>query len=123
MPAGWPDNTDRLTGADTYEVVAAASNNAALITAGAGVVTGWYCGNIAAAFRYVKLYDKGSSPSPGSDTPFWVIAIPALSGANAFPIHPLHFSSGLGIAIVAGIANNDNSSVSANDVVASISYL
>lgn len=123
MPAGWPDNTDRLTGADTYEVVSAASTNAALIKSGAGVVTGWMCGNTAAAIRYVKLYDKGSSPSPGSDTPFWVIFLPALSGSNAFPIHPLHFTNGLGIAIVTGIANNDSSATAANDVVASISYI
>lgn len=112
-----------LEGASTYEVVSAASNNAAVVKAAAGRVVGWFCGNTATAARYVKLYDKATAPSPGSDTPAWVIAIPAVSSANATLQVPLRFATGIGVAIVTGIANNDNTAVAASDVVVSLAYL
>jgi hypothetical protein len=123
MPQGWPDSTDRLMGADLYEAVSAASNNAATIKASPGVVVAYFVGNIAASFRYVKLYNKASNPSPGSDTPVFVIAVPPTLGANiAFP-YPLGFSTGIAIAIVTGISNTDNTSTGASEVVCSIAYI
>lgn len=106
-----------------YEVVAAATNNAASIKATPGKVHGWYCYNASAAARYVKLYNKASAPSPGSDTPKWVIALPAGAAANVLDARGLDFPTGIGIAIVQGIANNDNTAVAASDVVASIAYV
>lgn len=123
MPSGWPDSTRRYTGADMYEVVSAASNNAASIKGSAGVVVGYYVANTGTDFRYVKLYDKASSPSPGSDTPKWVIGVPAASAAHISLLYPLTFSSGIGIAIVVGISNTDNTSVAASELVASIAYI
>lgn len=115
------DNSKALA-ADTHHVVSAASNNAANIKSSAAQVTGYYVGSLATAAMYVKLYNKASSPSPGSDTPRLTILIPPGSAANQCFDPPLAFETGLGVAIVAGIADNDNTSVAANEVVANIFF-
>ena len=111
------------SGSKQYEVVSAASNNAALIKGSPGYVAGWYCVNTATAYRYVKLFDKASSPTVGTDIPVWVIGIPSGSAANASLDAPLQLVNGIGIGIVVGSSNTDNTAVAAGDVVASIAYL
>lgn len=122
MP-GTPDLSRKSGSASTYHKVAAASTNADTVKASPGVVTGYYLVNIAATFRYVKLYNKASSPTVGTDTPRCIYGIPPLSAANMVLTFPIAFETGIAIAIVTGIQDSDATAVSANDVAVTLHYV
>jgi len=122
MP-GTPDNLRKSVAASTYHAISAASTNAAVVKASAGVVTGYYISNRSSGFRAVKLYNKATSPTVGTDTPRVVLDIPFESAANIALDPPLAFETGIGIAIVTGIADSDATAVGANEVAVSLYYL
>lgn len=93
------------------------------IKAAAGQVFGWYLYNNAASVRYVKLYDKASAPTVGTDTPKLTIALPPAAGAVFLCPLGIQFSSGIGWAATTGVADSDTGAPSANDVVANLFYL
>lgn len=102
----------------------AATTNAALCkgsTARLFKVTG---SNIAAATRYLKLYNKATAPIPGTDFPFWVEALEASSSFEiTFPAG-LYFSLGLGYALTVNAADMDATAIEAGDIVSmNVAYL
>lgn len=103
-------------------VIAAATTNATSVKASAGQVGGWYIHNNAASVRYVKLYNKASAPTVGTDTPVLVIPIPAGAAANVEFANGIAFSTGIALAIVTGQANSDATAVTAGDVVVNLLY-
>lgn len=109
-------------GWSAYRVIAANSNNAATIKNTAGKVGGWYISNSAAAKRYVKLYNKASNPSPGTDTPLMTLELPAGAAGHVEVANGIEFDTGIAIVIVTGQGDSDNNSVTAGDVVANIFY-
>lgn len=118
---GRMDNSKALA-ADTYHVISAASTNGANIKASGAQVTGWAISNNGTVMRYVKLYNKASSPTVGTDVPRVTFGIPAGSSANIVYEPPLAFETGLGIAITAGMADNDSAAVNATEVAVNIFY-
>lgn len=121
MP-GTPDLLRKSGSASTYHKISAASTNADAVKASPGVVTGYFLVNTAAAFSYVKLYNKASSPTVGTDTPRCVFGIPAASSANLNIDPPVAFETGIAIAIVTGIADSDATAVAANAVAVTLYY-
>ena len=105
-------------------IVSAASNNAQVIKAGPGVVGTCTAFNVSASANYLKFYDKKTSPDPTSDVPVFVVPMPGnANGAGAvIPFGNAIFVNGISIAIVNGIAADDNTSVGAGDCVVSIEY-
>lgn len=109
----------------TYRLISAASANATLVKAGPAELHGIVAANLNAAVRYLKLYDKATAPS-GSDTP--KLTIP-LTGGSTMPVvvvmpdKPVDFPLGLGLRIVTGIADNDNTSTAANEQLVNLLYL
>lgn len=92
------------------------------IKSGAGQVYGWYLSNSGSAARYVKLYNKATAPTVGTDTPVMTIYLPAGAAANvAFP-NGLAFSLGIGIGAVTGVADNNTTAPGSNEVIAHIFY-
>lgn len=87
-----------------------------------GVVYGYFIANNAAAVRYVKLYDKASAPTVGTDTPKLTLGFPANSAANVYLGPGIQFDAGVGIAAVQGVADADTTAPAANDVVVNILY-
>ena len=122
MP-GTPDSLISASSASTYHLVSAASTNAGVVKASAGVVTAYYLANTAAVMLFVKLYNKASSPTVGSDTPRCVWGIPSQSGANISFDHPIAFETGIAIATTTGIADSDSAAVGANDIAVTLHYL
>ena len=109
-----------------YQRVSTADNNADTVKASAGQVYSIQAFNNSANIAYLKLYNKASNPAPATDTPLKTILIPANSlGSGAvfdFGNLGLQFATGIAIAIVAGIATNDNTAVAANETVVNIDY-
>lgn len=108
---------DRVTKANAASriVSAAASTNATSAKATAGTlkhITGY---NAAAAVRYLKLYNKATAPTVGTDTPVLTIA---LAPSSFFSIgQEFYFSAGIAYALTVNAADADATALTAADVV------
>lgn len=108
---------------NNFHLVAAASTNATSIKTAHAVVYSFDIFNAAAAPRYVKLYNKASAPTVGTDTPLKTIGVPAGGHVNFASALGMSFTTGLALAITTGIADTDATAVAANDVVVDLDYL
>ena len=104
-----------------FRMNSAASNNATSLKASAGTLYALYAVNLNAAVRYVKFYNKASSPAPGTDNALLVAVfpIPASTTGAGFSINldpGLDFSTGIAYAVVTGASDTDNTSVAANEI-------
>jgi hypothetical protein len=123
-----------VTGAGTpavpatpYFVNSAASTNAALVLTGTSGLCALWASNTGAAAAFVKLYNKATAPTVGTDVPEMIIPVPAAvagvpgvaqisPGFNAY-----RFPLGLGIAITGGAADSDTTAVAAGQVKVKLS--
>lgn len=97
---------------------AAATTNSTLVRTGTGDVfkiTGY---NSNAAARYLKLYNKATAPTVGTDTPVWTEYLPALSKFEINMPTPLYFSLGIGYGLTTGGADADTGALIAGDILA-----
>jgi hypothetical protein len=113
--------------ATPYFLNSTASTNGNLIVTGTSGLQAFYATNTGAAVAYVKLYNKATAPTVGTDIPEMVIPIPAAVGGvpgwveltpgfNAY-----RFALGLGIAITGGVADSDTTAVAAGQVKVKLS--
>jgi hypothetical protein len=108
--------------ATPYILSSLASTNGALILTGTSGLQAFYATNTGAAAAYVKLYNKATAPTVGTDVPTMIIPVPAavagVPGVAALPIgfSGFRFALGLGIAITGGAADSDTTAVLANQV-------
>lgn len=114
-------------GATPFHLVAANTNNSTSVKGSAGVVYSVQTSNVSAStVAYLKLYNKATAPTCGTDTPVKVIGIPAndhLGGNNVnLGSVGVAFSLGVGICVVTGIADNNNTAVAASTITIAIDY-
>ena len=107
-------------GSSVTKLISAASTNATSVKASAGQLDGWYLFNANAATRYLKLYNKASAPTVGTDTPVMTIPIPAGAAANVCLDPGIDFTTGIALALTTGIADSDTGAVAANDIVVNL---
>lgn len=103
------------------KLISAASTNATSVKASAGTLGYITASNINAAARYLKIYNKATAPTVGTDTPVAVFLIPgntAGAGTN-IPLPPQGMALGTGIAfaITTGVADSDTGAVAANELI------
>ena len=111
-------------GYSNNSINAAASNNATSVKGSAGQVFGVNVYNNAAYPIYVKLYNKATAPAPGTDNALLTRRIGVQAGTQrdlTFAAGLPH-STGIGLAIVKGITDTDNTSVAANDCLVEVEY-
>jgi hypothetical protein len=112
-------------GATPATYVSAASTNATSVKASAGQVYGVLLSNVNAAARYLKIFNKASAPTVGTDTPVMNLIIPgnaAGAGSNVFLPVGAAFSTGIAFAITTGVALLDTGAVAANEITATFLY-
>lgn len=105
-----PNNASRITSS-------AASTNGTVAKASAGdlfLAAGY---NTNAALRYLKIYNKATAPTVGTDTPILTLPLPP-SAAFAFDFPAQYFSAGIAYALTTGVADADTGAVGAGDIVA-----
>lgn len=108
-----------------FRIVGAATTNSQLINATPCWFTGYSVGNINAAPVYLKIYDKATAPTVGTDVPVLVVLIPgnvAGSGANVTLPKGIYLVNGLGMGLVAGLTDSSTTATSANEQVINIFY-
>lgn len=94
---------------------AAASVNNTLVDAGQNDLYTIIGYNAAAALRYMKFYDKATTPAAGTDTPVLTFVLPAAS-AFAIQLPGLSFNVGLGYAFTTAGADADTGALTAGDI-------
>lgn len=104
--------------ASTSRIVsAAASTNATSAKASAGRVYAIHGYNASASVRYLKLYNKASAPTVGTDTPVKTLALPPGCGFAFDWPNGYSFATGIAYAFTTGSADNDTGALTAADVV------
>ena len=102
----------------SLDVQAAGAN----IKASAGQVYGGRVFNAAASVRYLKIYDKASTPT-SSDTPLLTIPVPNSQSIDLnCTILGVQCVNGIGVRATQNLADNDNTAPSANDVILDLLY-
>lgn len=118
-------NVDPQTanGLTPSKVISAASTNATSVKGSAGQVYTILVTNTNAAVRYLKLYDKATAPTVGTDVPKWTIPIPGNTAGAGVAIdisNGLAFAVGIGLALTTGVADADTGAVAANEIVVNL---
>lgn len=95
-------------------VVTAASTNASSIKATAGTVYGLSVSNVTLAAINVKLYNKASAPTVGTDVPVLTLPVPAGQHVTLDVGRTgLRFGTGIALAVTAGVLATDTAVVTA----------
>ena len=108
--------------ATPYILNSLATTNGALILTGTSGLHAFFATNTGAGAAFVKLYNKATAPTVGTDVPAMIIPVPAavsgVPGVATLPIghNGFRFALGLGIAITGGVADADTTAVAAGQV-------
>lgn len=109
-------------GASVSKTVSAASTNATSIKTRSGTVYGVTANNVNAAVRYLKLYNKASAPTVGTDTPVMTIALPPAQVTTVpFPVG-VEFGTGIAFALTTEATDAGSTAVSASEHVVHVFY-
>jgi hypothetical protein len=109
-----------------YKLNSAATTNAANIKAGTGVVYSVSVWNSVATANFVKLFDVVGVPAPATDRP--AVGLPTSATVGTLTVLDYgpggcRFDNGIGIAIVTGGADLDNTAVAvANGIKVIVNY-
>lgn len=107
------------------KTISAASTNATSVKASAGRVGYIMASNNNADERYLKLYNKASAPTVGTDTPVHTFLIPGNTAGAGFVLGDgigIGFSTGIAFALTTGVADSDTGAVGANEHVVNLGY-
>lgn len=115
--------TATASGATASRVNAAASTNATSLKASAGQLYTIDVFNAAAYNVFLKLYNKASAPTVGTDTP--VMTIPVQAGGGYSKTWPmgLPFATGIAYAITKLQADSDTTVVVAGDLTGNTTWI
>jgi len=103
-----PNATSRL-------LSSAATTNGTSVKAAAGNLHRIRGVNTVASKRYLKLYNKASAPTVGTDVPVDTLVIPA-SAAFDFAFDARYFATGIAYAITGAAADADTTALSVGDI-------
>lgn len=104
-------------GATSFRLISAATTNATNIKASAGTLYALSAFNNGASAAYLKIYNKATAPTVGTDTPVATIMIPA-SGGVVLSLNDIGMAlgTGIGYAITGAMADADTTAVAAAQV-------
>ena len=110
-----------------FRLISEASTNATLVKASAGTLTTITAINLSEEdVSYLKIYDKASAPTVGTDVPVMTIPIPTnLKGAGITISIPngVTFSNGIAIAVTSLVADSDTTAILADEVIVNLTYV
>ncbi len=115
---------ESLNGVSAHRILSAASTNATNIKSSPGKIYTIWIRHLLAAdqTRFLKIYDKATSPTVGTDVP--ILTIPITNSAQPIYVGDFGhaFSAGISYAITSLIADSDTTAVGLNEIVGAIWY-
>lgn len=122
-PTFTPTPSANFGAGSTHHLISAANTNATSIKTTAANVNEAIFSNNGASVAYVKIYNKASAPTVGTDTPVATVLVPSNGTVGmAFGNFGLRLTAGLAIAITGGMAVSDTTAVAAAQVSSHFSY-
>jgi hypothetical protein len=125
IPISPRPNTTGSNGTTPYKLISLATTNAVSLKNSGGNLYSVLAIGLTSTVRYLKLYNKASAPTVGTDIPVMTIPVPAnTQGAGvalAFSIG-VNFTAGIAFAITSGSADSDTGAVGAGDVILNLTY-
>ena len=102
----------------------AANTNATVVKGSAGTLYNIGASNTGGAAAFIKLYNKATAPTVGTDVPVLTLVVPA-SGNVDFDLGPMghRFATGIGLAITNLAADTDTTAIAASQVKVLTSYI
>lgn len=121
LAPSWLINAQTLTpvtygGTTDYHLISAASTNGNNVKATGGQVYGYDIGNNGASDVWVKIYNKATTPTVGTDVVFRTIYVPKGQARSYHNTVGIPFTLGIGIGITGGAADADTTAVAAGQV-------
>jgi hypothetical protein len=111
-------------GLTPFTLISAASTNATSVKTSAGTVYSIQVSNTGAAAAFVKLYNKASAPTVGTDTAVKTLIAPAGGGIVLSTADiGIAFGTGIALAITALATTADVTAVALSQVVVNIDYV
>lgn len=115
--------TSPTGGATTFTLISAATTNATVAKASAGTLLSINAYNNGAAVCFLKLYNKATAPTVGTDVAVKTILLPPGGGSNIVaPVAGYNFAAGIAYAITGLPATTDTTAVALNQVVINGAY-
>jgi hypothetical protein len=95
------------------------TTNSTLVFAKKAFLNGGLIVNTTGTVYYLKLYDKATAPTCGTDTVLWTIPLPINSVPAPIPplLQGMLFANGIGFCITGALADNDTTVAAAGIVV------
>jgi len=104
-----------------FNVISTASVNATVVKASPGKVYNFLTSNLSNGDRYVKFYDKATTPNPSVDVPDYILPLTKnATSALALGVNPFVFHIGISFCIVTSISGGGN--VGAGDVLLNLTW-
>ena len=125
VPISPRPNTTGANGTTPYKLISLATTNANVVKASGGNLYSIVAIGLSSTVRFLKLYNKATAPSVGTDIPLMTIPVPSnTQGAGvAIPFSMgVNFPLGIAIAITSGAADNDTGAILAGEVVINLTY-
>ena len=108
----------------TTRLVSANTTNSTNAKASAGTLYGVSASNEGASVAFLKLYNKTTAPTVGTDQPVLIIPVPASNSVVLeYGAIGERFGTGISFAITAAMAYTDVTAVAANQVRVNLSYI
>ena len=121
--AGSPDTAAISTQGVGYTPFTSSNLGAGVnVKSSAGQLASLHVYNNSSGIRYVKLYNKATAPTVGTDTPIWTVPLEPLKGSNIPIPTNLSFTSGIGIGASRNAASTDATVPLTNDIIVNIAY-
>lgn len=101
-----------------YKLISAATTNATLVKTGPTTISMLTGSNTNAAVRYLKVYDKATAPTVGTDPVAYTFVLPGATtgaGSNVPLARELNLIRGFGLALTTGVADTDTGAVALNE--------
>jgi hypothetical protein len=114
--------TTRETVVTTAHLITAATTNATSVKAAAGTLKSVHVFNRSDAPIYVKFHNDAGVPTPGASVALTVGVQAGVARDVVFPSGGRAFAAGIGMSVVAGIADTDATAVAANDASIEVTY-
>jgi len=93
-----------------------------LIITGNRMLFGIVVTNLRTSSLFLKLYNKATAPTVGTDTPVMTIALPTLH-VGIIPFEGgIPFSLGIGVGATTGVADSDTGAPGANECIGTFLY-
>jgi hypothetical protein len=109
--------TQTTGGATSFTLVSAATTNATLVKNAAGTLLMLVATNSTASVAFLKLYNKASAPTVGTDVPVLTFMLPANGGITVpIPAVGIAFATGIGFAVTGAATTADTTAVALNQI-------